>query len=227
MDLELLRKIPKTQILIFDLEHTGEAEPEILQFSAVWATGREAFNRYVRPTHAKSWERTEAIHHITPEMVKDAETIRQLKPLFQSILRKAKVLVGFSTSDDFRVLKRNHIYVPGEKDCIHIDIAKPFNDLYADKVEKDKKYRCKSLKVCAAYYGYNGEDWHNSLSDAFATAMCFDRMLANGDLAYVSKKGKQSAMETPMKGSKGRRKRKQEQRRQRAKRLNPRCKEIA
>ena len=227
MDLAALRKIPKNQILVFDLEHTGLENPELLQFSAVWANGREAINRYIRPVHAKSWKRTEAIHHITPDMVKDAETIKQLKPLLQSIFRTAKVIVGFSTSDDFRVLRKNHVYMPGGDECIRIDIAKPFNDLYGDKVEKGKTYRCKSLRECAAYYGYHGENWHNSLSDALATAMCFDKMLANGDLAYIAKgkkieAGKTKSLQRPMKGSKTRRKKKQEGKRQTEKKRDKR-----
>ena len=227
MDLELLRKIPKSQILVFDLEHTGEAEPELLQFSAIWANGHEAINEYIRPIHAKSWKRTEAIHHITPKMVKNADTIRKLKPLLQSIFRKAKVIVGFSTSDDFRVLKLNHVYVPGNEECIRIDISKPFNDLYGDKVEHGEKYNCKSLQVCAAYYGYHGNDWHNSMADAMATAMCFNKMLANGDLAYTAqskkmKTDKPKSLQPKMKGSKTRRKKKQEGKRQRDKKENKR-----
>ena len=53
MDLTALRKIPKNRILVFDLEHTGLENPELLQFSAVWANGREAINRYIRPVPAK------------------------------------------------------------------------------------------------------------------------------------------------------------------------------
>lgn len=225
MDLEALRKIPKNRILVFDLEHTGEAKPEILQFSAVWATGREAFNMYVRPTKAKSWDRTVAIHHITPDMVKDAPTIKDIRRYLQNIFLKAKVIVGFSTDDDFRVLRINRFFMPKGNKHIHIDISKPFNDLYGDKVEQGKKYNCKSLKTCADYYGYHGDEWHYSLADAFATAMCFDKMLANGDLAYVAKnkkpgKEKTISMQTKMKGSKANRKKKQERRRQTNKRMD-------
>lgn len=226
MDLATLRNIPKSKILIFDLEHTGDVKPELLQFSAVWANGHEAVNLYIRPTHAKEWKHTEPIHHITPAMVKDAPTIKDVKRLLESIFMTAKVIVGFSTRDDYRVLKMNRVFVPTGNKHIRIDISQPFNDLYCDTVEHSKKYNEKSLKVCAAYYGYHGEDWHNSMSDAMATAMCFNRMLANGDLAYVSTIHKEQmekrakSMQPKMKGSKTRRKKKQESKRWKEKKMN-------
>ena len=227
MDLAALRKIPQDQILVFDLEHTGEIRPELLQFSALWANGKEAINVYIKPIHAKKWPYTEPIHHITPAMVKDCPTIQKVKPLIKSVMEKAKVIVGFSMSDDFRVLKKNHVFLPSPEDCIYIDIAKPFNDLYADTVESGKRRTTKSLKTCADYYGVHGDNWHNSLADALATAKCFHRMLANGDLAYVSqRKGdtteKPKSLQPKMKGSKTRRKKRQESKRRKEKKENKR-----
>ena len=48
---------------------------EILQFSIVDLYKGVVFNEYIKPRKCKSWKDTEAIHHITPEMVKDCFTI--------------------------------------------------------------------------------------------------------------------------------------------------------
>ena len=43
MDSELLKRVPSNQILVLDTETTGlDDEAEILQFSAIWGTGRIA-----------------------------------------------------------------------------------------------------------------------------------------------------------------------------------------
>lgn len=48
---------------------------EILQFSIVDLYKGVVFNEYIKPRKCKSWKDTEAIHHITPEIVKDCFTI--------------------------------------------------------------------------------------------------------------------------------------------------------
>lgn len=227
INLKQLAKIPKNKILVFDLEHTGYAPPcnELLQFSAIWADGTVAANIYVKPSKTKKWKRTMEIHHITPEMVKDCPRINKVRPLIQQLFKQAKVIVGYSTKDDMSVFKTSYIRMPDPTKCMYVDISIPFIDIYGDKMEDGKKFLRRSLQKCAAFYGYTGDGWHNSLVDAEATAFCFNKMLENGDLGYVSKnrlalEKKPKTTQPKMKGSKTLRKKKQERQRVRNKKMN-------
>ena len=59
-----------------------------------------------RPERKKRWNRTEKIHGITPDMVKDSPTLADIAPRLREILNNAEQLVAFGTSTDYSQLRR-------------------------------------------------------------------------------------------------------------------------
>ena len=71
----------RSRVLFFDLELTGFYDhDEIISISIFNALGEKIMDTLVRPVHTKKWKRTEKIHGITPDMVKDAQTLEELTP---------------------------------------------------------------------------------------------------------------------------------------------------
>lgn len=136
------------RVLYFDLEMTGVFEhDEVLSVSLVNGLGKEVFNSLVRPTHTKRWKRTEKIHGITPDMVRESPTFEEIRPQLLSLFANADRLIAFGTSTDFMHLKR----------------------LYASK-DGQNALRAK-IRDCAAEFShylteYEIELSHQSLSDA-------------------------------------------------------------
>lgn len=94
-------------VLFFDLELTGVYEhDEVLSVSIVNGRGETVFDTLTRPERQKHWRRTEKIHGITPEMVKNAPTLADVAPQLREILTGAERLIAFGTSTDFMHLKR-------------------------------------------------------------------------------------------------------------------------
>lgn len=196
MSLMKLRSIPKNKILVYDLEHTALDQPELLQFSAVWADGTLAMDTYVRPTVAKEWPHATEVTHITPEMVAEAPTAEEIRPRIEALLNEAAVIVGYAHWCDFTVLKKNGIVVPPKIVLPRADVAVAFAVVYKKRVKDDGTYNLKKLSTCAAYYGFTGRGWHNSLFDAKATLFAFNAMLDNGDIALsIPKQKKQPVTE--------------------------------
>ncbi len=107
MNLEQLKLVPDNQILVLDTETTGVNEDaEILQFSAIWGTGQEAMNIYIKPTNTRRWDEAMAVNHITPEMVAGCPQMESVKGEIESLLRNAKVIVGYNLPFDLRKLHK-------------------------------------------------------------------------------------------------------------------------
>ena len=201
ISLEELRHIPKNKILVFDLEHTAVENPELLEFSAVWADGRLAMNSYVRPVHAKEWPHAMEVNHITPAMVEHAPTIDVVGPRIEALLHEAMAIVGYSYWNDFFVLEKNGIVIPEKTVLPRVDVSIPFSVVYRKHVLDEGNYNQRKLSICAKYYGFTSENWHDSMTDAVATAYCFNRMLLNGDIVLtVPKKKKKKPPVSPANG---------------------------
>lgn len=181
MDSELLKRVPSNQILVLDTETTGiDDEAEILQFSAIWGTGRIAMNIYIKPTYVRRWDEAMEVNHITPAMVADSPKMRDLKPKIEALLDRAKVIVGYNLPFDLRMLEQNGVKFPWNAE--YIDIMLPFAEIYGESSRYYGGFKWQKLITCARYYGYTEEGWHDSLADAKATLYCFRKMLECGDL---------------------------------------------
>lgn len=141
----------RKKVLFFDLELTGLYDyDEVLSVTLTDGTGATVFDTLVRPVRRKKWKETEAIHGITPEMVKDAATLADLAPRLREILGSAERLVAFGTQTDLSHLTK----------------------LYTSRAEKNA-LRCKVLDCGTEFshyvYEHGIELSHQSLSDAMAT----------------------------------------------------------
>ena len=140
----------REKTLFFDLEMTGVyTHDEVLSVTLTDATGTLLFHSLTRPERKKRWRRTEEIHGITPEMVKDKPTLREIAPTLRALLDGATRLIAFGTSTDLMHLQR----------------------LYGSREEK-RALREKALDCGAEFARYAHEHelglTHLSLSDAMA-----------------------------------------------------------
>ena len=183
MDIEAIRKIPLNKILVLDTETTGvDSQAEVLQFSAIWADGREAMNIYIKPVHATEWPRAMAVNHISPRDVAGCPEMSEVKEKIETLLWQSKAIVGYILPFDLGMLYHNGIDLPSEEDVEYIDLMIPFAEIYGEYSLVYGDYKWQKLITCANYYGYQGDGWHDSLADTKATLHCFKAMLANGDL---------------------------------------------
>ena len=84
-------EMDRAKVLFFDTELTGfYNHDEILSITIVDGFGDLILDTLVRPVHTKSWRKTEEIHKITPDMVKDAPTLEELTPRLKEIFGDAE-----------------------------------------------------------------------------------------------------------------------------------------
>ena len=174
-------RIGMEDIICFDTETTGIGpKAEILQLSVLDGTGAVLFDEFIRPRHTQIWPEAEKIHHISPQMVSNKETIDAHWDRIVAILEAAKVYVGYNVIFDIKMLK----YAGFSMDPFHrpdvqvIDVMKNFAPIYGDWNTKKGQYNWQKLVTCAAYYQYDwgSEKAHGALADTIATLYCFKKM---------------------------------------------------
>lgn len=142
----------RSRVLFFDLELTGFYDhDEIISISIFNALGEKIMDTLVRPVHTKKWKRTEKIHGITPDMVKDAQTLEELTPEIKEIFEGADNLIAYGVSTDYSHIK------------------------YIYKTEKERKALHDKIRCCANEFvryihEHRPDIEHASLTDAMA---CF------------------------------------------------------
>ena len=96
----------RARVLFFDLELTGFYDhDEIISISIYNAFGEKLMDTLVKPVHTKKWKRTEKIHGITPDMVKDAQTLEELTPEIKRIFAGADNIIAYGVSTDYSHIK--------------------------------------------------------------------------------------------------------------------------
>lgn len=167
----------RERVLFFDLELTGVYEhDEVLSVSIVNGKGETVFDTLTRPERQKRWRRTEKIHGITPDMVKNAPTLAEIAPQLCEILTDADRLVAFGTSTDFMHLKR--IYkTREERACLRqklLDCAAEFSQ-YVHEHEIELTHL--SLTDAMAHFSLTWEGAaHTSAADTDACRRVFEEL---------------------------------------------------
>lgn len=176
----LLESVPDpTKIICLDVETTGY-EPysgdEILQLSIIDGTGTVLFDEYIKPKEKTSWERAEEVNGISPEMVQDKATIDEHIHLLNQIMENANLIVGYNTFFDLNFIVCGGVNIPETAQTF--DVMEEFAPIFGEWDGRRYRFKYQKLKVCAAFYGYegNGSSFHNSLEDARATMHCFYEM---------------------------------------------------
>lgn len=164
--------IPKG-IVIFDVETTGfSSTAEILQITVMDIYGNSLLNTYVKPSHTVEWNQAMAVHHITPNMVKNAPTAKDIAPKVRDIFESATMVAGYNVPFDVRMVKQNFgVFVPKEKTYDLQPVFKKDHPEGSHKLEDAVRIYCPEI-----YEEYsNGK--HSSEIDTIATAKVLVKQL--------------------------------------------------
>lgn len=173
--MKCLQPVKKSKIICLDVETTGldYGYDEILQISILDGTGRILMNEYIQPRSRTEWPIAEEIHHISPEMLKDCESLQTFMPSIQKIIDSADLIVGYNVVFDLMFLTIAGLSLPDQ--VIISDVMQDFAPICGDWNDYFGDYTWKSLSTCASYFDYqiSENDYHNSLTDAKVTLYCF------------------------------------------------------
>ena len=159
--------------IILDLETTGIREDdEIIQLSIIDLEGKTLFNEYIKPQIVEEWDDAYKIHKISKEMLEDKKNIEEYRQKIQKILNNTTYIIGYGIDFDYNLLKRQGFNVDHIK---KVDISEYFKYLYR-KILKDINAKRPKLIECASFYGFKGDNYHDSLTDCMATLYSYKAM---------------------------------------------------
>ena len=174
--LEKLRAIDPCQIIVFDTETTGigAGNNEILQLSIIDGLGNVLFDDLIKPERRKRWNKAQEIHGISPEDVKDKQTLLERREEIEPIFKHAKLYVGYNVEFDLSFLHASGLSIPNRQ---KFDVMGEFAKIHGEYDEYHNDYRPCKLVDCAAYYDLIDFDAHDSMADVRATLHCFNGIL--------------------------------------------------
>ena len=185
----MLTGFPLDRVVVFDTETTG-ASPysgdEVLSIAICDGMGNPLFSSYVRPARHKSWPDAELVNGISPAMVRDAPTLREITPQIREHLLGNRLVVGYNVNFDVSFLmqgKALESWLPAT-----FDVMREYASVHGTRRSKfGDGYMYSKLSACAESYGYEFRA-HDAMEDARATAHCFRALLC--DEAYVKPEAK-------------------------------------
>lgn len=173
------KPVPTTEpskILFYDLETTGlspNQNDEILQVAFINGNGEVLINTLVKPIHRRRWTDAEAVHGISPEMVKEAPDIFDILNRLQELINDAEWLVGYnSLGFDDKFLRAAGIDLSSVNE---FDVMLEYAERYNDFNERKGNRRWSKLTEAAHRWGYRFPA-HDALNDAKATLFVFQKM---------------------------------------------------
>lgn len=155
-------------IICFDTEMAEEQR--LLELSVFDDSIDEIYHSYYNPGNIKVWH--EEIHHITPQMVRNAPRFSQEAGKVQSIINGARFIVGCAIRNDINALYKWGI--KGWENKTIIEIQEWFWLLRG--VQNDESlFRARSLLSIAEEMGvnFNEDVAHGATADTRATIQCF------------------------------------------------------
>lgn len=173
----------KDNTVYLDTETTGLNPPvdKVVEISIIDSEGKVLMNTLVNPERDIPQGAMD-VHHITPEMVKDAPIMKDLEPYLIEIL-KGKRLVIYNLNYDIQFLTEKIISGINERYCCMKIFASFKNDWNAYQND----YRWYSLDVAMKTINYEWEgETHRALADTQATKVLWESMLSH----FKSKTGK-------------------------------------
>lgn len=164
--------LSKLNFTVFDTETTGldpSGGDEIIALAAVRiVNGRilhqEVLDTFVRPRKRIS-ESAQAIHGITPDMLRGKPTVEQVLPVFRRFVEDT-VLVGHNVAFDMRFLE-----IQGGPYGLTFDM--PTLDTLLMECILNPNQEDKSLEGMAGRFGISVTGRHTALGDTLATAQVF------------------------------------------------------
>lgn len=174
-----------SRMVFLDLEMTGDAKAdEILSVSITDGNGKVLMDSLVHPKVAKKWPFTVHIHHITPQMVRNAPTIDELEPQILEILSSAEEILGYSISNDWLHLKRLPSIAAVAEDLeSKISCCQRFYDRFVKEDRPDLDNGKRSLETAMTMLDLPWEGrQHTSLADTLACVRVWKRMFLEPSL---------------------------------------------
>lgn len=170
------------ETFFFDTETTGlTSEDEILSISIIDGNGKVLLDTLVKPEHHSEWVEAEYINHISPNMVNDKPTVKELRPILQAIFNKCKLLIAYNMAFDIQFLMsalgiddvKNLAF---DTQCCMLKFA----EVYGEFVEYFGDYKWQSLSTAMSYYNLEWQGTvHSSLADTYACRDVWYAMLSN------------------------------------------------
>lgn len=181
---EELTGYPLSSVVVFDTETTGTSPwsgDEILSISIVDGYGRDLFTSYVRPTRHRSWPDAQRVNGISPRMVRNAPTAREISERVRELLAGNVLVVGYNVNFDIGFLTNQGIL--SREPLSTFDVMRE----YADVVLGGGKWV--RLSELARRYGYSFSA-HDAAEDAKATAYCFRALMTDHEYLRRWKKAR-------------------------------------
>ncbi|WP_130811429.1 3'-5' exonuclease [Olsenella sp. Marseille-P4559] len=174
---ETLQKLDPKNVIVFDTETTGTnvgGNDEVLSLAVMNIAGDVLFYDTFKPTHRKRWSKAEAINGISPDMVKDKQTIEERKGEIEPIFKSARLYVAYNADFDLGFLRAAGLDVPEHQT---FDVMKEFAKIHGEWNPQFEEWQWCKLEDCAAYYDYRDFGAHDALADVKATSHCYKSIL--------------------------------------------------
>lgn len=158
--------------VVFDIETTGfnAGVDKITEIAGVKIKDGEIigeFSTFVNPERPIPKE-VQELTHITPAMVKDSETIREILPKFLEFC-EGSIVVAHNAKFDLSFINYHSDEFKLEKPKYTIDTLSMARELF-------ESYQNHKLGTVAENLGIELEDAHRAINDARATAKVFNKM---------------------------------------------------
>ncbi len=167
-------------LISLDIEATDNGE--MLELSILRHSDSQiVYHSYFKPVASRSWPNSQAVHHISPEMVKDSPSIKQEKKRIQDIIDNADGIIGFAVDNDIKYLAGSNISI-GENTLV-LEVRDWFW-YYKGKELGIEFGSVPSLSKCAQMLGFEfSEDAeaHSATNDTKMTIRLFDAIVSLAD----------------------------------------------
>lgn len=174
---ENLKTLDPKNVIVFDTETTGTAvggNDEVLSLAVMNMAGDVLFYDTFKPLHRKRWSKAESINGISPDMVKDKQTIEERKGEIEPLFKSAKLYVAYNADFDLGFLHAAGLDIPKHQT---FDVMIEFAKIHGEWNQHFEEWQWCKLEDCAAYYDYRDFGAHDALADVKATAHCFKSIL--------------------------------------------------
>ena len=171
-------------LICLDIEATDGGE--MLELSVInRADCRTVYQSYFHPERARTWPNSQAVHHITPQMVKDAPPVRKERRKIQTLVNAADGIIGFAVDNDIRYLRGNGIEV---RDDIKVIDVRDWFWYYKGKHLEIEFGSVPRLAKCAELLGFRfseESEAHSAANDTLMTIRLFNALVEEADMGLT------------------------------------------
>ena len=163
-------------LICLDIEATDNGE--MLELSVINHSDLStAYHSYFRPPTARTWPNSQAVHHISPEMVRNSPAVKKERPAIQRVIDSADGIVGFAVDNDIRYLQGSDIKV---KEGTKIIDVRDWFWYYKGKYLDIEFGAVPRLAKCAELLGFEfseESEAHSAANDTLMTIRLFNALV--------------------------------------------------